>query len=320
MDENIKELVHCARVFQIFGIVSQKFNFSRDKNEKLSFVKCCLMRVYSFLVNLGLLYLILAFFTEASENEDDAKLSSKNILSEVLQNVSHFALAIIILLYLVRSIFSTYSFENEFFFNCVKLNEFTKLNFMKIICYQKFQKKFFVVFGFLTFTALSCTIVFFYITYFQSREIMLVIKILMPIFIGSVMNNLRLMFFVQVINFHLEHINCLLVEYLNLEASDIAIKHKFKSSMTTKNYNMQTTRRSDKIKMVMTAYSIAEDNVILFNKSERFTLLISFLNIIIVIISSGYRVLMSAFGKLELSSVSGGSGKHVFLLQIYLGY
>lgn len=218
------------------------------------------------------------------------------------------------LLYLFKSAFSTSNFENEFFLNCVKLNEFTNLNFMRKIDYKKFHKNFFCVFVFLVVYALFGMIIFFYITNFQLKAIMQILKVVMPYFIASAMINFKLMFFVKVVIFHLDHVNCLLVEYLNLEASDIAINNKFKSSITVKHHNMQTMRRADKIKMVMTAYSIVEDNVILFNKSERLTLLISFVTIIVVIISSGFRVMMSAFGRLELSSISGGSGKHVFMI------
>lgn len=305
MEHNLKYLVDCVRVFQVCGTISSKFKFGRQiYKENESKLVSISLKIYSFLINLSMLYLDLIFLTELNEEQFDENLNSKTLFNKILQNTMHIGITMMLIILATKSLLAT-DFENLFFSNCHKINVLINKNFMKQVDFKKFRKNHYREIKFLIFFAIGCISILVYSSGFDILDMIQLSRISLPLFMASTMVIFRILFFIRVINYHLDHVNNILKEIFASETRDFVIQKKFKSLLSKKSYGNQNQCRLVKMKALMVIYSITEENTFLFNKSEIFSVLFTMLLNMITIIASGYRLIMFGFGKNFATSIGG---------------
>lgn len=308
---NLRHFKQCVKVFQFFGLFTSDLKFyeetSNGESESQRWPNGSrILKVYSVLLNILLLYLDLSYiaFLEDEEFKFDENLNSKTLLNKILQNSMHAAIGISVLTISLKSLVQS-DFENKFILNCLKIDNIADETFMTKLDFQRFKKIHFQQFGCLLIVAIFSISFLLYFINFEIDAVIQLLRIAMPFFIASTMIIFKLVFYIRVINFYMDFINGLLKEVLNLEASDRYIQNKFKSKLSKKYNKLQNRNRSTKIKLMKKIYNIVEENVILLNQSENVTLFTTLLFIVITIVASGYRLLMFAFAKSEKFSSKG---------------
>lgn len=300
MDPVVKYLNHCGALFEIFGhqYFSLKSLTAKNRHDypSLSYT------IYFLLVFVVLTSQMVIFTTFAASSENlDVKLNSKTVLNIIVQHSMYIGLIIIICVSLIQSFVST-PLTKKLYMNCINISQMCAKDFGHVIDHRRIRRYVLKYFIFI--------ISFFLMTQFglysfgksrgDSADLLQTCIIIIPmIFLHS--TAFKFMFYVKILNIHLEAINSILPGIF-----DVPKLYNGRGIIPVVNLKLQEiSGLSIKIQKLRRVYIIICENAELINRTMGKTVLIIIFVMVVAIIASGYRLFLAMVGKLPIEKVGG---------------
>lgn len=296
-----KHLSHCAAFFQIFG--HQYFSVNTLSEKTLSQSPSRWYTFYFFFIFVLMTGQMIVFATFAFSDDLQVQLSSKTILTYVVQHSMYIGLIVIICVSLIQS-FTTTLLYKKFFLNCMKITKNCFEDFdLRINNHgvRTFVYKFFI--SIVSFFVASQTLLYYYETHFGESKVLgkNLFGTIPLIFLSS--TAIKFIFQVKLVNYHMETI-------LNILPKIMQSRIKIVDSLTfyAKPIKpMKSAELSMKIRNIRRMYNIVCENAEIINRSMGATLLAIVIVLVIAITASGYRLFLAMLGKVPEAKLGGKS-------------
>jgi hypothetical protein len=296
MDPVVKYLSHCSILFQLFG--HQFFSVKTLSNENQKKFPSLTYTIYFVFVFIVLTSQMIIFSSFAAE-EIHVELSAKTALTSAVQHSMYIGLILIICVSLTES-FSSTPLIKKFFLNCLTVAKMCQDEFNKPIDHRRIRGNVLRHFLFIIlFLVVSQNLLYIYEKYFnQPRAFFQTICAILPMTYLNT-TGFKYVFYVKLVNFHLETIYEILPEMFNSPKSleNILI---IKPQRTYK-----STSFCIKIRNLRKMYNIVYENSQIINKAMGKTVLTIVTVMVIVITASGYRMFLTVVGKLPVEKLGG---------------
>lgn len=297
MEKARKYLSHCATFFQIFGHQFFSVKYLTDANQKeypsLSYT------IYFFIMFFVMTCQMLIIASIEAFKDDHERLSAKTAVNYFVQHSMYLGLIAIICVSLISS-FAMTPLLKKFYLNCLMITEMSLRDFNHLVDYKEVRRNAIKYFVFITlyFTA---TENFFYLyeNYFnEPRSFARTCLGIIPLmFLNS--TAFKFIFFVKIVNYHLETVNRL-VQCIFKPPLTIAENLEVYVKPTNSNKSLML---SEKIKRIRRIYNVINENAEIINRSMGVTVLTVTSVMVIAITASGYKIFLTAVGKLPTEKV-----------------
>lgn len=269
--------IYCVVIFQLFGIF--QINFSRKSGFSKYLVK--FLNVYSIILLCLFSLSRLLGTKESSILKQTWKTFIFNLFKFTLR-CSSFLLASA---YVIESIVMQKSMQ-KFFQNISKFNLLAKKNFTLRLSYTKF-----FIFHLISF--IFCIILSFFAYTFSNHSKKNIFDISQAIFstLFWMVGRYKFIFFVQLINFHLEYLLKFLNEILKNEKKNI-----LKITIRQRMFRLQKSfAKKIKIRNFLKMYNLIKECNYLLNQSMRFALILDYIMKIVSCVLSIYELYLLKF-------------------------
>ena len=203
MDPAVKNLSHCALLFQICGhqYFSVKSLSSRNQSQYPSWG----YTTYFFIVFITLTSKIIIFVLLASSEEVEVELSPKTAVNYIVQHSMYFGLIFIIFIGIIQS-FATTPLTKQIFINSIRISSLSQKEFSYMFDYQDLKKKNLKYLIFLILSWTPIEIIFFsLLRRFDEKAFSITLMVILPIFYLRA-TAFKFVFHVEMINYQLENI------------------------------------------------------------------------------------------------------------------
>lgn len=292
-------LSHCSTLFQIFG--HQYFSvrkLTHENQKDFPTLGYTIFFIFAFVVLLG--QMVMFSFLESFSYSQD-KLTAKTMLNLLVQHSMYIGLIVIIFVSLIQSFVST-PLTKKFFLNSIRIAGISHYDFglplarnHRRIRRETLRNFFFVILLYVV----SENILYLYEKYFVESQSYLknLISFLPLIYLNT--TSFKFVFFVKLVNFHLENVNELINKIFGAPSKFVA-KVKF-----VKPIKIQTDDLSAKLLKLRRIYNIIYENSEIINRTHGKTIFTVLFSLVLAITSSGYRLFLSAVGKVPLDMLGG---------------
>lgn len=290
-------LSHCSTLFQLFGNQYFSVRTLTDGNQKnFPTLGYTIYFICAFILLTGDMasYSILA-----SSEETKEMLTAKTLLTLLVQHSMHFGLLIIIFVSLIQSYVST-PLTKKFFLNSIKIASISHYELSHPIDHQRIRREVIRYFFFLILIyILSENILYFYERFFdESKSYAKTLVAFLPLIYLNT-TSFKFIFHVKLVNFHLENVNELIKESFQ---SPSKLNEKVK---LVKPMKIQTDELSVKLQNLRKIYNIIFENSEIINRTLGKTIFTLLVAMVLAITSSGYRLFLSAVGRVSVEKIGG---------------
>lgn len=289
-------------LFQLFG--QQLFSIKAVTSENQKKYPSLFYTIYFLVVFVVLTGLMLIFASYATAEEISEKLTAKTVLNNIVQHSMYFGLVFIIWVSLIQTYLAT-PLVKKFFLNCIQIAKMSEQDFGHRIDHRKIRRKVFQFFLslFLIFFTLQ-NILYFYESSYEDSDSFLRICIAIVPMIFLLTTAFKFIFYVKLINFHLEVVLTLIKEIMN----PLGFKFIGNLSVYVRAVKPKQSRDRDlqlKIRNLRKIYNVIFENSVLINRAMGSTILAVTVVMVIVITASGYRLFLAIVRKLPTEKIGG---------------
>lgn len=300
MMENIKkQLGHCAIIYQIFG--QQYFSIGKLSPESQRKFPSVSYTIY-FVVLFLFLTSHLIIFISMQSVEIQEKLTAKTSLNYIVQHSLYIGLIAIMVISLIQA-YATTPTTKKLFLNFIKISKFCQQQFQHSVDYKSvrfdlYKTHFYMIF---IYAACQLSVCLYELNFNMPQPFFRAIFAIVPQLYLN-MATLRFIFYVKIMNHHLETISLLFAKIFESPTKSFDfIKLYVKPSRTIYRENIKLTQ----IMNLRNIYNIVYENCELINRTMDITLL-SFLAVSVIgATGSGYRLLLAVVGKIETARIGG---------------
>jgi hypothetical protein len=297
MDQDpVKYLGHCAGIFQVFG--HHYFPI-----RSLSYTNQHEFPSWSYTAYFGIVFVTLTTLmvmvaTFAASDEVGETLSAKTVLNQAVQHSMYIGLILIICVSLIQSFVST-PLTKKFYLNCLKIARMCKNDFHHTVNYLRLRNN---AFRYLLLTTLlllvtQSAVYFFDKIFFREKFWPTCIAVSPLLFLNA--TAFKFIFFVKLVNFHLEIVDDLIQEIFNRPLFERLKLHVTLVQPKT------TSVMELKVRNLRRIFNIVRENSEIVNRSMGVTVLIITAVMVIVITASGYRMFLTIVGRLPVEKAGG---------------
>lgn len=298
MDSAVKYLSHCVAPFQFFG--HHYFSISSLTPENQNKFPSLGYTLYFIFVLVTMTGQMLIFAQHISSNGLNEKLSSKTVLNYLIQHSMYAGLVFIIWVSLIQSYIAT-PLKKKFFLNCLRLGRISEQSFNHSIDQRRFRRNVFQYFLYIVLyiSVLEISLFLYEQIYDDLEDTFRFCLSVVPIIFLNV-TSFNFIFYVKLINFHLEAVEKLTIEIFDspklLENLNLFIKSVKPRKSADVSLKLRNLRR---------IFNIICENSEIVNRAMGMTVLSITAVLVIVITASGYRIFLSILGKLPIEKIGG---------------
>lgn len=300
MDSSVKYLSQCASLFQIFGhqyfSVASLTPENRNKYPSLGYT------IYFFVILATLSTQLFIISTISRENDDaPAVLSAKTILTFIVQHSMNLGLFIILFVSLIQT-FATTPLIKTLYLNCIEISRISKQDFNRVIDHSRIRTVVIKSFIFIICFYITCESLFFSLESYLGEEKVwatTLLAIFPLIFLHTIAS--KFIFFVELVNFHLNTICRLIYDIFDFQPTIIDHSHILVKAVKFRDNHSLVI----KIRNIRKMYSIVFENVDIINRAMGKTVLAVVAVMVIVITSACYNLFLVIIGKIPVVEVGG---------------
>lgn len=301
MESSVKYLSQCASFFQIFG--HQYFSVASLRPESQNKYPSLGYTIYFLVVfaSLSTQLIFIAFISTKNEDTPEAALSAKTIFTFMVQHSMNIGLLAILFVSLIQN-YATTPLIKKLYLNCIKISKISEQDFNHLIDHRRTRA--FVFKAFILIICLySMTESTFYLleTYLGGERVWetTLLAILPLIFLHTV--SFKFIFFVELVNFHLNAISKLIPGIFDFQPTTINHSNVLVKPMKFRDNHSLVI----KIRNIRKIYGIVFENVEIINLAMGKTILTVVVVMVIVITSTCYSLFLLIIGKIPVVHIGG---------------
>lgn len=298
MDPVVKYLGHCGLIFQIFGF--QYFSVKSLASSNQTIFPSLAYTLYFILVLFVLMGQMVTFGYTNKIFDTKETLSVKTILNYFVQTSIFLSLVLLICVSLIQSYVTT-PLTKKFYLNCIKISEMSFSDFRHPINHRQIRNGTFQYFFFIIFLFIASQYILYIYEELNVIPLNLPIKFFffVPMFF-LVTVAFKFIFFVRLINVHLETVEKLTTEILkttlNFESFNLSVK-----AVRPIHFDAMAI----KINKLRRIYNVIYENADILNRSMGASLLAITSVVLVFVTGSGFHIFLTIVGKRSIETVGG---------------